>query len=304
MSFTWIFAIIVGAVILFISIYMAVKLLGVGEDVNSVETSKSILNSVESLESSVESGRSTFITISADTRIYEYCSDTGTFGKQRIDISQKNFNKWSEKEKGVSSENRYLFFGSPTEGKKFFMFMKPIELPFKIADVVYITSANKKYCFIDAPDDIQYALAQPFQENILVSDCEDIKGITKVCFNSEDCDINVDYTNKYVEKNGESSKFLTDTLMYAAIFSDKTIYECQLNRLMKRAQMIAELYQQKIIFARCGESMGADLSALISFYSNFASSDELASLEDIANEAQSNNEDNSECKLWSSNYEN
>ena len=28
-------------------------------------------------------------------------------------------------------------------------------MPFKIADLIYITSTNDKYCFVDAPDDIE-----------------------------------------------------------------------------------------------------------------------------------------------------
>ena len=70
-------------------------------------------------------------------------------------MAQKDFNKWGDVSVDVGFENKYIFSDREVEGKKFYVFSKPFEFPFKVTDLIYMTSSLKKYCFVNAPEDIE-----------------------------------------------------------------------------------------------------------------------------------------------------
>ena len=229
-SFAWLFAIIVGGFILFLAVYAAIKLVGTEQTVQDAKTGKEIGILLNPLETGFESGKTNLLTMPVETRIYNKCNNQGIFGRQIIQISQKSFNQWSETNINVGFSNKYLFSGIYSEGKKFYLFSKPFEFPFKVADLIYVTPSEDKYCFVNPPEEIYEELESLKQENIFLDNCP--AGI-KVCFSGESgCEVDVNYNGKYIEKNNERIYFEGDALMYAAIFSSKEIYECQLKRLM------------------------------------------------------------------------
>src|SRR3989344_4176200 len=89
-SFAWIFAIIVGAVILFLAIYTATKVIKIGDTAVSAKTGKEISVLLNPLETGFETSVVTLITMPVETRIYNQCSISGNFGRQIIKISQKS----------------------------------------------------------------------------------------------------------------------------------------------------------------------------------------------------------------------
>ena len=94
-----------------------------------------------------------------------------------------------------------------------------------------------------------------------------------------DCDILVNYEQGYVEKNTGKIYFEGDALMYAGIFAEKELYECQLNRLMKRTSNLALLYQDKASFiSKVGCNSNLKLSELSSVAEDLTSSANLASI--------------------------
>jgi hypothetical protein len=265
-SFGWLFAIIAGIVIIFLAIYLSSKLINVQQTTISAETGQQIGILLDPLETSFESAQTTSITIPAETRINNICDSSGAFGKQFIQLDQQSFNKWVKTNINVGFENKYLFSDSQVQGKKFYIFSKPFNLPFKIADLMYITSSNVRYCFFNSPDEITNEISQLNQSNIIVGNCS--VGDIKICFGNDNCDINVDLNSNSVEKNGSLMYFgSTDetALMYAAIFSDKDIYECQVKRLMSRLNEISSLYIDKELITEkkgCDTNAGADLGEL------------------------------------------
>jgi len=287
-SFAWLFAIIVGVFILFLAIYASTKLMKTEQTTLDAKTGKEIGILLNPLETSFETAKTTFFTMPVETKIYNKCDDYGNFGKQIIQISQKSFNKWTETDVDVSFPNKYIFSERETEGKKFYIFSKPFDFPFKVADLIYITSSKKEYCFINPPDDIEEEIAYLNQKNLLLEeDCSENN--IKVCFGSGDCDIKV-YEN-YVEKNGDKINFEGDSLMYAAIFSDKDVYDCQLKRLMQRTKHLALLYEEKAKFiSRTGCHSNLNLQLL-------SSSDDFGLMASIVNDIKEKNED-ANCKLW------
>lgn len=299
-SFGWLFAIIVGAVILVLAIYGATKVIKTGQQGEQTVGAKELGILLNPLETGFESAISTPLSLKAETRIFNTCSLSGNFGKQGIQTSELNFNKWSPPGVESSFENKYIFSKAPyTQGKKFYIFSKPFEFPFKVSDVIYLTSENEKYCFDSAPDDIEEEISNLNQAN-LASDCTDKPSYTKVCFSSAtNCDINVNYNSKYVKKGQDKIYFEGDSLMYAAIFSDKEIYECQVERLMKRTISLAKIYLEKELIVsqkNCNSNLAGDLDLLISSLENAQDYKIISDVSELVEETKNKNK-YTEC-LW------
>jgi len=247
-SFSWLFAIIAGIAIIFAAFYLSSKFISIGEKSTSVQTGKELQILFNPLETSFQSSQTTSITVPSETRINNNCEDSEPFGRQGIQIDQKNFNKWSNTNVNVWTNNRYIFSMKQVEGKKFYIFSKQFNFPFKVADLIFLTSENQNYCFKDAPQEIIDDISPLEQENIFFENCP-IKSIN-VCFETEQCDVNVNYLRGYVKKGEDFLYFAgvngdATPLMYAAIFSDKEVYECQIKRLSMRLKELSSLYFQK-----------------------------------------------------------
>ena len=296
-SFSWLFAILVGVVILFLAIYGVTKLFHSGQTYQDVKTSKELGILLNPLETSFQGAQSLSLTFPVNTRLFCSCNINGEFGKQLIRISQESFKKWSKTNIDVGFQNKYIFSKKIIEGKKMFIFSKPFNFPFKISDLIYIVSSKDKYCFIDAPDDIKEELENLNQENLLVDNCS--QDSIKVCFENNNCDINVDYLNGIIDKKGEKVYFYSDSLMYAGIFADKEIYECGLKRLMKRAKSLAEIYKNKanLISDTCETNMNDDLDVLTSQAGNLKNSEDLFKIIDVVENLEDKN-NQGVCNLW------
>lgn len=302
-SFGWLFALIAGAVILFLAIYISTRLISTEKETISAETGKEIGILLNPLETSFESAQTTSISIPSETRIHNSCDELGSFGRQIIQLDQKNFGKWTKTDVDVFFNNKYIFSEEEIQGKKFYIFSKPFQFPFKIADLTYMTSANEVYCFIAAPNDVEEEISDLNQSNLLVEGCtgEEIR----VCFGGGNCDINVDYDSGVIEKDGENMYFAgigedTRALMYAAIFSNKEVYECQARRLMMRVNEISLLYRDKEMITKkkgCGENLGNDLEELGDMASSLRSSEELGIIKMKADIIEEKNNARI-CMLW------
>lgn len=297
-SFTWLFAIIVGAVILFIAIFAVSKFIKLGQTEQDVKTSEELGVLLNPLEIGFETAKVTAISFPAETRVYNKCTNFGAFGEQKIQTQQKSFNKWSTTNIDSSFENKYIFSERYVEGKKIYVFSKPFEFPFKVGDLIYITSSTADYCFEDASEEIKEEITTLKEQNLFVKECP--KDSIKICFEKNKCDINVDYNGKTVEKKGEKVYFEGDALMYGAIFSDAAVYECQLKRLMQRTEQLSALYMNKesLISQKCNSNLGTDLLGLQTLAENLESSEGLYLISNLAEDIKEKNEDNWECRLW------
>ena len=300
MSFAWLFAIIVGGFILFLTIYGATKFMDLGQQEQTAKVGKEIEVLLNPIETGFESGKSSSIYIPVESRIYNKCDNSGEFGTQYIEVSQKSRGKWSTTDLTAGTPNKYIFSDNYVEGKTFYLFSKPFKFPFKVADVIYMTSSLDEYCFLGADEEIAKEILDLNQPNIKLGECQE--EAIRVCFASEnDCDIKVNYYSKYVEKNGQQMYFETDALMYAAIFSDKQVYECHLKRLLQRLENLAELYQTKESFLTSHGSCSIDVSAELTQLSNMAnaipSSEMLFQLNNIVEDVEISN-NRATCELW------
>lgn len=300
MSFAWLFALIIGAFILFLAIYASTKIVQTEQISLDAKTAKEIGVLLNPLETGFETGKTTSIKLPSETRIYNRCNNNGVFGRQIIKISQKSFDKWSDTNVDVGFSNKHIFSENFVEGKKFFIFSKPFNFPFKVADLIYITSSEKNYCFSNAPKEIKNEISNLNQANLFSDNCP--QESIKVCFDSNtNCDIVVNYGARYVEKNNEKMYFYSDSLMYAAVFSDKEIYECQLKRVMQRGEQLALIYKDKAQFISregCTTNLNQGLLELSNLENQLDNSQNLNNyIINLADKLESRN-DLEECKLW------
>jgi hypothetical protein len=299
-SFGWLFAIITGIFIIFLAVYSASIFIKDMDKFYNTESSKDIEVLLNPLEIGFETGKTTLIRTQYETRIYNRCDLFGSFGRQFIKTSRKSSNKWTEEGVEINFKNKYIFSEDIIEGKDFYVFSKPFYFPFKISDLIYLTSSKKEYCFYNSPEKINNELKALNQKNIFLSNCpgESIK----ICFSpnfGNDCDIKVDYGSKVVRKNNKNLYFYSDSLMYAAIFSSPEIYECQLKRLMNRTKQLSFIYKDKAILvkdnAKCSSNL--NLFSLINSLDDLKSSANLNSISVIVEEINKKN-DMANCRLW------
>jgi hypothetical protein len=301
-SFSWLFAIIVGAIILFFAIFASTKMISQGSSQSDLELSKNLEVLLAPLETGFESTTISSITLAKETKLSNRCENISQFGSQQIIISQKTLNKWSDPSKGNSISNKYLFFEAFTSGKKFYLFAKPFEFPFKVGDLIYLTSAENFYCFRDSPEEIEEEILDLVEANPNINmgvypECSEESIL--ICFEGN-CDIKVDYDEKKVTKDGNITYFEGNALMYAAIFSDKKNYECQILRLKKRTSQLVELYLGKAnIISRvgCDRRLQEELNLFLEGINEIESSRDLKNLEELVEEIKSKNEYGI-CRLW------
>ncbi len=263
MNFAWIFGILVGVVILVIALYATSNLVEVEDSFSETKTAKQLGILLNPLETGLEESSYAMIGLPVETQIINDCEDFGNFGKQIISINdKKGLGDFREAGKRISFYNKYLFSKKIEEGKNIHLIVKPLELPYKIADMIFATTEN--YCFVNPPSKIEEEIddlnpAHIFQNDSLENCPENSRS---VCFGSSGgCDIEVNPSGKFVTKNGETVYYV-DSLIYGAIFADTEIYECQVKRLMKRNVELAYLYSEKSNFLSgkgCSSNLGAEL---------------------------------------------
>ena len=294
MSFSTIFAIIVGAVVLFLAIYATAKFIGTRRYEIDQQTSAKLSILLDPLETSLESGKKSVISFSSETRIYnDECQIYGNFGNQRIGVSVSSGfgGKYQKPAYGAQQYNKYIFSEEVEEGKEFGILIKPLELPFKVSDLVIVSTGE--YCFVQTleyiEDEVKGLGLKGINFTESKSECPENSKI--VCFSgSSGCDIAVygDIESGRVEKDGETLHYI-DSLIYAAIFSSPEVYECNVKRLMLRLSNLALIYNDKIEVVRrkgCDSNLEASLISLGSQAANLDSSQDLFSIQTKANEIE------------------
>lgn len=297
-SFSWLFAIIVGAFIIFLAIYGVVRFSDTGGQVSNAEISNEIGILLNPLETGFESGTVTSISTPVNTRIYNRCDTFDNFGHQRIQVSQEVRGSFTDTGLEAEFENKYIFSEGYVEGSEFLMFSKPFEFPFKFADLIFMSSSRENYCFSGAPENIIKELEDLGQQNIFTEDCP--IGSVDVCFNSfgDDCNVSVKYSSGEVIKNDETMYFETDALMYAAIFSESSVYECQVQRLMMRGGELLDIYSRKLsIASNQGCSNEIETSSFSSVLNGVQASIDLSNAAAAAENIERQNS-RARCKLW------
>ncbi len=308
-SFAWIFAMLVGAAILFLAIYAAMQFVDTGRHVLDTTTAQELSILLEPMETGVAEGSVDIATLRDVTRINNDCYE-GRFGRHEISISTKQGvgGDWQRPGESISVRNKYVFSNSTIETgdeRKVFLFSKPLDLPWKVSPLIFATTEN--YCFRDPPRMVENDIQGLNIQNLKIyegGNCsiDDIH----VCFEGgSDCDMTVHMKDEennvgIVNKNGERVTYVGN-LIYGAIFADNETYECNVNRLMFRLIQQANLYASESNFlkgrGKCDPISANRIRTLTTIVSGVESSE---GLPNIISQVNSLNEQNraAECRLW------
>ncbi len=299
-NFAWIFAIIVGSAIIFLAVYASTNLVGNTRYETDTKTAAQLDVLLNPVESNLETGKLVRIEFPDETRVFNDCQADNEFGTQKIRTSTRSGigKEWQAPGAAISSKNRYLFSEKMIEGKEIYLFAKPIELPYKVADMIIVYS--KEYCFVNPTDDIKDEIKLLNLPKISINSsaryCS--RDSIKVCFFSNDeCDIKVDESSVIKESK---KVYYEGDFVYGAIFSDTDLYECQLKRMMNRNSALAGLYSSKTEFLSlkgCSSNLGAELSSFSEILKRYESSSHLKTIFSISEEVKSSN-DILSCKLF------
>ena len=296
-SFAWIFAMLIGAVIIFLAVYASIKAINLGKFGEETAAAKELTVYFQPFETKTATALKSSIVLAQETKISNFCEKEGDFGKQKFSFSIQSgfFKKWKGTGKNISESNKYIFSQKEEIGKKFYIFTMPFKMPFKVANLVIFSS--KKYCFINAPEYIKNGLESLGLENVKMQNSISLCSPEeeRVCF-SGSCDIEVSGDESYgiIIKEGKEIKY-SGNLLYAGIFSEPEIYKCNVERLLKRQKKLVSTYikQAGFLSSKCGS---VPVSSLLGF-SNILSSD---FNQNFISEAEKLNEQNegAECPLW------
>ena len=306
-NFVWMFAIFAGGAILVLAIFGAMKAGDTVRFQSDTEAAKSISILTDPLQAGFADSSFGIISFNQETRINNICFSE-EFGKNDISVSmQSNVGeKWNLAGGATSIHNKYIFSSEKNSGEDYYVLSKSFNFPYKVSDLIFLTSEN--YCFLNTPDEIGDEITGLNIPNIEINDCE-VTNAVNVCFgDGNNCDIKIfGYCNSecdsiydigIVAKSSGDMEYVGN-LMYAAIFSDKLIYDCNVERLMYRTGKIAEELVSKtdLMDARnCNTNLKPDLIRWNSLTIN-ADASELMSLRLDANNLERKN--NRElCGLW------
>jgi hypothetical protein len=306
-NFVWLFAIVAGGAILFLAIFGALKAGDTARFQSDTETAKSISIITDPLQAGFAEGLFGKIIFRQETRINNICFD-GQFGKNDLSVATRSDvgEEWNLAGGATSIHNKYIFSSEKNTGEDYYVFSKPFDFPYKISDLTILTTEN--YCFTGAPEEVVDEIVGLNIPNIEIENCTFVEAID-VCFGGGNgCDVivygscsgNCDslYDEGTVVKGPDDLKYV-GSLMYAAIFSEKLIYDCNVERLMYRAGKIGEELVEKadLMNARgCGTNIKPDLVVWSQMAVN-ATADNLISMMVLARNIEKKN-DRELCGLW------
>ncbi len=314
MTFGMLFALIAGAIILIVSIYAAIRIIGSGQQTIYSESALSLGNMLNPVVNGITNAYSDKIPFRRETRIYLGCYETSKksiFGRETLAFSEESgfIQKWTKQGANISRYNKYIFAEEMIQGKSLYIFSKPIYAGFRVDDAVILSMSN--YCFIGAPDFIKEEISGLAMKNVNITPSTDLcpANSYRVCFgfSGGKCNASVtpactgcdeEYETGYVTK-GKKQEYYYGSLIYSAIFSSPEIYECNVNRLGTKISELAEVYIGKINIVKeknCGSVIEPNLNQLRILAKNLTSS----KLMQVYLEAKRMDEQNcdSDCRIY------
>jgi hypothetical protein len=275
MSFNWIFALVVGGMILFIAVFAAFRFGDVLGTQGNTETVAKIISFFDPMEAGIASGTSQSLEFKLPSMVILRCDSKNDkpFGNEKISFSEKVLGKYSKESVQIPVKNKYVFGKNVTEGREISVLSFPFNMPFKVTDLIIFL--NENYCFYKAPDEIKENIENLGSKYInFTNKTNECRG-RMVCFDSnvQGCNITVfascfDSNCEYKYETGKVSKegkevYYAGNLVYAAIFSDPDIYDCNVVRIKARADGLYGIYLDKIkVIQGVGCSSTIDLNSL------------------------------------------
>lgn len=231
-QFAWIFSIVVGAIVLFLAFFFVTQY---GKQVEKptkqavLSAGIDILLEPFSAIGSLAEVRAEPIEIPKDMHIEFDCNDDNDYSEIKARGKKHKTFELTRK-----SYDKYIFANTiETKSKsKFLAFSLPIKIPFYVATATVIV--NKDYCIKNLPQKYKESLNEIY---------EPIKDSIKTKLEFENCEPNQEIYG--INKGRVYGKYFINQLVVAAVFSENDLYNCNLNRILKRAIRIAKIYKSK-----------------------------------------------------------
>ncbi|MBM3230130.1 hypothetical protein FJZ22_00535 [Candidatus Pacearchaeota archaeon] len=298
-SFSWLFSLLVGALILILAIYGVQTLVGQERTISDSQTAQQLSGLLSPLQTSVETSlRPQPIIFPQPTEITLGCARGASTVQTRAlaTIGRNNAPGYAQETSGVA-----VFGNTTLIGTKVHSLIVPFVFPYKISDLVIIWTTP--LCLVQAPETVLQTFgsdnASVYSVRTSVA-CR--KGSRVICFDeTRGCDVTVDQYLKRVTSEGKSL-YYEGALLYGALVTPSALYECQVRSLLHRGVELTSLYAEKsaLLSAR-GEGCSTAVGALTASYGALLratnSSKQLAGLAEQA-EALADEEQASICSLW------
>jgi hypothetical protein len=247
-EFGWIFALIVGALVLFFAFYFIGTKMSeskTGQGLVSENTLDIILNPFSSF-GSLGATSSKEITLQRKERTNFSCTVDVGFGYDGI-LSATNPGVRMAVKKVY---DKYIFSEDSIYSKNLQVISKPFNMPWRAADLIYLFSRDRDYCFVGmrgSSTEEEFGSGNTGM-NIssfkFVDEKSDCGNSITVCSNSA-CDIELDFEYSRIVKGSKEFPFIDDSTMYAAIFSDYDSYSCNMKRVAQKIRFEIEVYRNK-----------------------------------------------------------
>ncbi len=251
-QFAWVFSVIVGAIILFLTFFFISQYAKQVEKPTRQITIASGLNILLEPFSSISSlarMRAEILELPKDYYVEIDCKEGYNLIKAKK-IDEKYF------EINEKVYDKYIFSKpiNTKKNRKFLVYSLPIEIPFHVGNAIVIVTNDT--CLANLP------YKKDEMEETLEELKEELKDLPKINFSG--CSDKNNYNgNEYGNLNG---KFWIRNLVSAAVFSNNSLYDCNLNRILDRALKITEILEGK---ARIASSYGCDYSGIVYSLENY-----------------------------------
>lgn len=259
-QFSWIFILVVGAIILLFFASIVTK----QKQSSDIKFSGTLVKRMRSILTGVEVSSGTSHKIDIPNARIELTCDTYSIGRT-----------------GGSYKNKIVFSPSLIRGDEMVTWTLPWSAPFKIANLLLLTGLNTKYVFIDGIGDFDQEFYDSFPANITkeiantpfnvpLENYDKVKFVFVNATDSEVLSSNLFFLQSmkdsdvravniksdghlgFFVKNGANFQFegesfyIGDALKPAAVFAeDLEMYECSLSKAMKRFNFVTKLYMNR-----------------------------------------------------------
>ncbi len=298
-SFSWLFSLIVGALILILAIYGVSTFVGQERTISDSETAQALSGLLSPLQTSVETSfRPNPIIFPQPTEITLECTRDASSVQTRAlsSIGRNSVPGYAQETAGVA-----VFGNTTLTGTTVHSLVVPFLFPYKISDLVIVWT--QPLCLVSAPE----AVLDTFgSDNHSVQAVQQVRGCRKgtriICFDqTQGCDVAVDSYLRRVTTGGKSL-YYEGALLYGALVASPQVYECQIGVLMHRGAALADLYAgaSALIGAHgegCSTAVGTSVVQYGRSLRSTNSSKQLAGLAEQA-EILGTDERSSICSLW------
>ena len=294
-DFTTLLAIIVGGAILILAIYGAIKYGNTHSYQSNSAAAKELENLLNPLQAGFADCKKGELNFNTRVSIRNTCNNY-SFGESKLSL--KSFGEDEIYGVSVCSSSNYVFSKSEFNTKKLYTYSCNFNFPYKVADYVVLIPDSIDYCFEKSSEDVK-ALLEPFDyPTIYTENCaDDFENFVQVGDGGtiEIVVLEDDLGYGYILKGEDKIYFVKDTLI-PAIFSDVSIYNCVLERLLYRDSILADLYSEKgylMNLRGCSNGMSSNLQS----WKNQLVSSNLGTLFDFSMELDKLN-DGASCRIW------